>query len=364
LPQPPRPRIHITAVGSSAANEIHLLSPNGVKGMLALAQRGAGDRYEVTTSPKMLLAKEIDEKGGRSDDAARIREVQSLLADDRVAALVTLRGGAWFTRLLDRINFNVLKDRRRPIVLFGFSEMTTLIAIAGQYPQAVGLYDLGPGFLYGGPRWYARKHVKELARHVKLPDNQHEGFAIGWALAQYPDRFTEFFRDVAAILDGQGSSRRPEGHLLAGKLPSQSRIVITGGNLSVMLPLIGSRYASAIDTRGKWLALEDVNEAADPMDRMMAALKLNGLFERAEGIILGDFHDKDTDLRDAAFQMLKYHLPTKRQIPVIRLDNFGHIWPLAPLPMHREVTLRCERSKGRGQPRVWLDIPWAEWVRR
>lgn len=360
----PRPRIHVTAVGSSAADEISRLSPHGVRGMLALAQRGAGDRYQVTANPRMLLAKESDAKGGRADDSARAREVTSLLADDGVAALVTIRGGAWFTRILESINFGVLKDRRRPIYLFGFSEMTTLIAIAGQYPQAIGLYDLGPGFLYSGPRWHARKNLKELARHVKLPDDQHEGFATGWALAHYPGLFTEFFRDVADILDGKGSSRRPEGHLLAGKLPAQRRITITGGNLSVMVPLIGSRYASALDTTGKWLAIEDVNEAADPLDRMLAALKLAGLFDRAEGIILGDFHDKDTDLRDAAFEMLKYHLPAKRQIPVIRLDNFGHIWPLAPLPMHREVTLRCERSKGRGRPRVWLDIPWAEWVRR
>src|SRR5690606_10335455 len=144
------------------------LSPNGVRGMIEMAQRGAGEGYVVTASPKMLLAKEDDYRGGRADDAARAREVQRLLADDDVAAVVTIRGGAWFTRILDRIDFDVLKRRKRTIHLFGFSEMTTLIAIAGQYPQAVGLYDLGPGFLYGGPRWYAKRHAGELARHVKL----------------------------------------------------------------------------------------------------------------------------------------------------------------------------------------------------
>lgn len=362
MPASSRPRIHITALASSAIGEIGRLTPDGVKGMMALAQRGAGDGYRVTASSGMLLSKEVDAKGGRFDDTERVRELQRLLADNEVAALVTIRGGAWFVRLLDQIDFGVLRRRRRPIYLFGFSEMTPLITIAGLYPKAVALYDLGPGFLYGGPRWYAKRHADKLGAPAGLPADQREGFAIGWALGQFPQRFTDFFRDVADILDGRGSSRRPEGRLLAGKLPRSRPITITGGNLSVAVPLIGSRHASAIHTRGKWLALEDVNEAADPMDRMLAAFKLAGLFNEVEGIILGDFHDKDLDLRDAAFEMLKFHLPRRRSIPIVRLDNFGHIWPIAPLPMQREVKLRCEK-RGQGPARVWIDIPWAAWAK-
>lgn len=356
-----RPRIHITAVGSSATKEVCRLSPDGVEGMIRLAQSGAGDSYAVTASPKMLMAREQDSEGGRRDDQARAQEVERLLADDSVAALVTIRGGAWFTRILDRIDFDVLRRRRRQIYLFGFSEMSSLIAIAGQYPQAVGVHDLGPGFLYGGPRWYACKHASELARHVEFRADQRDGFAAGWALANYPKLFTEFFEDLANILDGKGSARVPAGELLTGRLPAISRITITGGNLSVILPLIGSKYASAIHTRGKWLALEDINEAADPLDRMMAGLKLAGCFEEVQGILLGDFHDQDTDLCETAFKLLKYHLPPTRRIPVVRLNNFGHVWPLAPLPMHREVTLHCERPGRRGPARVWIESPWQQW---
>jgi len=361
LPVNHRRRIHITAVASPAKSEIDMLTPGGVAGLIDLAQRGAGDRYRVTASPRMLLAREVDAEGGRSDDAERAREVRRLLADDDVAAVVTLRGGAWFARILDQIDFDVLARRKTLLYLFGFSEMTPLIAIAGRYPKVVALYDLGPGFLYGGPKWYARRHAAALGRHAKLPEDQHEGFAIGWALAGFPGRFSEFFREVADVLDGKGSSRVPEGRLLSGRLPASSRISITGGNLSVIVPLIGSRHRPAIDTRGKWLALEDVNEAPDPLDRMMAALKLAGLFDHVAGVILGDFHDKDVDLRDAAYRMLRYHLPAGRRVPVIRLDNFGHVWPLAPLPMHREVALR-RSGGGKDRPRVWIDIPWARWA--
>ena len=63
------------------------------------------------------------------------------------------------------------------------------------------MYDLGPGFLYGGGKRHVRSRVERLARATDLPADQYEGFAAGWALAKYPGRFAEFFEEVADILD-------------------------------------------------------------------------------------------------------------------------------------------------------------------
>jgi muramoyltetrapeptide carboxypeptidase len=295
------------------------------------------------------------------DDDARAKEIQTALADDGIAALVTIRGGAWFSRVLDRIDSDVLKRRKKTIHIFGFSEMTTLVAIAGQYPKAVGLYDLGPTFIFAGMKRWAAQNIKTLVDSAKMSADEQQGFAAGWATAQFPQRFTAFFSEVAGAVEGTGLPRVPTGELLAGSLPVRSRITITGGNLSLLMPLLGSPFVGAIDTRGKWLAIEDLNEAADKMDRMIAALKLAGLFERAEGVILGDFHNKDVDLTSAALKILKYHLPDRR-MPIVRIGNFGHIWPIAPLPMHRPVTLVCRRQS-RGKSSVSIEIPWHEWAR-
>ena len=100
-----RRRIHITAVGGSAVGVVAKLGVEGVKGLVALAQGRVGDRFRVTASARMIFAKEAPHEGGRSDDAARAREIETLLADDGVAALVTIRGGAWFTRILNEIDF-------------------------------------------------------------------------------------------------------------------------------------------------------------------------------------------------------------------------------------------------------------------
>ncbi len=352
-PTTPR-RIHVTAWGSSAKQMLTSLGVKGVPGMVQLAQKAVGERYRVTANERMILAREVDEQGGRFDDAARVREVESVFADDSVAALVTIRGGAWFTRILDRINWDLLRKRKRTLHLFGFSEMTTLIAIAGQYPQVVGLYDLGPAFLEGGMRRWALKNIDRLTNPQGMSDDKQSGFAAGWAAARYPEAFGAFFAEVAGILDGRPSPRVPTGRLLQGRLPARRQIVITGGNLSLLVAMLGSRFMPAIETRGKWLAIEDLNEACDKVDRMIAALRLAGLLDRAEGLILGDFHTGDTEQYAAVFSILRHHLPRGSRKPVVALDNFGHIWPIAPLPFHRPVTLCC-RSPGRGRPTVTID---------
>ena len=351
--------IHLTAVGSSAQRDVDRLG--GFDAMMRLAREGVGEAFEVRANRKFIYAHHDKRTGSRLDDAERAREVQTLLADDRVAAIVTVRGGAWFTRILDRIDFDVLRKRTKPVYLFGFSEMTTLIAITGQYPTAVALYDLGPGYLYGGALRYARKNFETLADALELRRKHRKGFSTGWALARYPDSFRDFFRDVAAIVTGRGSSRVPSGRLLQGTIPAEQEITITGGTLSVMLPLVASKYASAVDTTGKWLAIEDINEAADPIDRMMATLKLSGHIERAAGIILGDFHDNEVELSEVAYGLLKHHLPAGRKMPVIMLDNFGHTYPIAPLPIGRPVILRREPGRA-SEPRVTIDIPWSRWT--
>lgn len=357
---PSQRRIHITTLASSAAKDINRLGRGGIKAMLALAEQGVAGRYRITANVGLIYT-EHDGDGVRVDDQARARELQHLLADDEVAAIVTVRGGAWFTRILDRVNFDVLKRRRTPLFVFGFSEMTTLVAIAALYPRAIGVYDLGPGFLFGGAQRYALTHAAELAADLELPPEQYPGFAAGWALARYPHEFARFFQDVADIVDGKGSQRTPRGRLLAGRLSPAQEITITGGTLSVLLPLLASPHHAAVETRGKWLALEDVNEDLDPVDRMLAGLKMAGLLERAEGFLLGDFHTADKNLSEAVPRLLRHHLPPRSRQPIIFLDTFGHIYPIAPLPLQRHVTLK-RRGAGRAGARVEIEIPWSDWA--
>ena len=67
---------------------------------------------------------------------------------------------------------------------------------------------------------------------------------------------------------------------------------IVGGNLSVIYSQLGS--ATQLNTEGKILFLEDVDEMLYHVDRMLTALKRAGMFKNIQGIILGGF----TQMRD------------------------------------------------------------------
>jgi muramoyltetrapeptide carboxypeptidase len=320
-------------------------------------------RYRVT-GPEKIIATPVDEKrGGRDDDTARAADVQKALANDNVAAIVCIRGGSWFARILPRIDFDVLRKRRRPVFVFGFSEMTPLIGIAGAYAKCVGLYDLGPGFLFGGVWEWAERNIAKLTKGMELAESERRAFAMGWAAAGYRQRFLDFFREVVDIVEGRGTSRQPTGHVVQGRLPARSTIRIVGGNMDLTRTMLASRYAGAFETRGRWLAIEDINESPDRLDRSMATIQLAGLLERAEGILLGDFHDGSTDLNDAMLAILRKHVPAGRTMPIVRIENFGHIWPIAPLPVHREVMLVVSKAK-QGRAAARIEIPWAKWARR
>ncbi len=352
--------IHVTSVGSSAIDEVARFGVKSPAQMFKAIAKVVAPAYRVTGSAKIVMTPVDETRGGRCDDAARARDIETALANDDVAALVCIRGGAWFVRVLPLINFDVLRRRRTPIFVFGFSEMTALVAVAGAYTRCVGLYDLCPGFLFAGLRQEAMRDIRTLTRGIEISEDEHAAFAAGWARAQFRERFLAFFREVVDVIEGRGSPRRPNGRVVQGRLPRRSSITVVGGNLSLIESLLGSPHAARFDTRGKWIALEEINESPDRFDRMMAALKLAGLFERAEGVLIGDFQDQGKDWRAAAIATLKHHLPHGREVPIVSLDNFGHTWPMAPLPMHRRMTLVTEKT-ARGRT-ARIEIPWRAWV--
>ena len=74
-------------------------------------------------------------------------------------------------------------------------------------------------------------------------------------------------------------------------------VKITGGNLSVLYALLGTPYFP--DVSGSYLFLEDLDEYLYHIDRMFLALKLAGIFEKADGLVIGTFEDlRDNTIAD------------------------------------------------------------------
>jgi len=338
-----RPIIYLASVAGSGRRMLEALECDGAAALIDQVQVAVGDGYLVEGDAALIEAGEDDNRGGRSDDIARARAIERRLADDETVAFVALRGGAWLTRILGDIDCDVLNRRRRRITLFGFSELTTLINIASAYPQAFCLHDLCPGFIRKGLRDQARRQREEMSE----PD----------ADARFRREVTAFFQDVTNILEGRGSNRSITGSLVNGALPVRTRARFVGGNLTVLTTLLGTAYAAAINPTGRWLLLEDVNESLDRIDRRLAHLKLAGFFDRCAGLLIGDFHEQEMDHQETVVHLLRYHLSSVADTPIIITRDVGHVWPLAPLPLNSPVMLDPSDAHA-GRRRVGFHVCW------
>ncbi|TWT44017.1 putative murein peptide carboxypeptidase [Phycisphaerae bacterium RAS1] len=342
-------RIHLLAHANPLGKDIVRFGFGELSEYIDFIARQTPRGYRVTYSQRVFEAEEDVPRGGRRDDAERVRDLQHALDDPRTAAIVALSGGAYFGRILPHLNFEGLKRRRTPLWVMGFSEMTTLVNIVASYPCGRGLYWLCPNYLAWkiDPPEAARAAFAEFwtmlpavlsdgslpptprraarASHPADMRNAHAGRHSGDGRADAP-RFRHLRSNGAPI----------SGQLISGKITGRRARVI-GGCLSVLAAALpGLR---SVRPRNCWLAIEDLREEPYRIDRYLATLKLAGWFERLAGVIVGDFHTADEDLQATVAEYLHFHLPRGAQTPVVLTRDVGHVWPMSPLPINRSLRI-------------------------
>jgi muramoyltetrapeptide carboxypeptidase len=344
-----KPVIRLLSIAAPFKSMLPRLDCANARDLFAMVQAVVGDRYRVTGNAALIEADEDEARAGRSDDAARVREIERTLANDDVVAAVALRGGAWLTRLLGGIDFSHLHRRRGRLAMFGFSEITPLLNITARSSKVAAYYDLCPGFLLPALTSYAKR----------TEVSTREASCRKWAADRFRLGFEDFFGDVVAVVEGRGSSRSFIARLAVGRLPKRFSMTLVGGNLSTLVTIIGSPQAKALKPDGRWLLLEDVREAPERIDRLLSHLSLSGLLAGFEGILMGDFHDQSGDLSEAVLAILGRHLG-RRRVPILISGDIGHTWPIATVPIGRpfDMVSRCD---GKGKVEWWPEFPWARW---
>jgi muramoyltetrapeptide carboxypeptidase len=187
-------------------------------------------------------------------DAERLADLQAMLDDDGVRAVLCARGGYGVGRIVDDIDFR--RFDRRPKWVVGFSDITVLhLHIRARYGVATLHAPMAAAFNAGGWRG---PHVGSLYEALT-------GARSDYGCAAHP-------------FDRPGTA---EGPLL-------------GGNLALLAHLVGT--PSFPDTEGCILFLEDVGETLYNIDRMMRQLLRSGKLDRLAGLIVGGFTDcRDTE---------------------------------------------------------------------
>ncbi len=188
-------------------------------------------------------------------DEDRLTDLQEMMDDPSVKAILCGRGGYGTGRIIDKINFK--KFVKQPKWIIGFSDITVLHShILSRYHIATIHGPMANAFNNDG---YLNEYVKSL--HKTLA-----GTKANYSASLHP--FNQ---------PGKGSG------------------ILTGGNLSLIVHLIGT--SSDVDTRGKILFIEDCGEYLYSIDRMFHQLYRSGKLKGLAGLIIGGFTDmKDTDI--------------------------------------------------------------------
>lgn len=187
-------------------------------------------------------------------DEQRLEDLHQMFSDARIDGILCIRGGSGASRLLDRIDYDLI--RAHPKVLLGYSDITALIMAL--YTK-VGLVTFhGP---VGTSTWsnYVGTTFTDILMENKKTTWRNPT-EKGDNLVQYKDRITTIHPGTV------------EGRLL-------------GGNLTLISGLCGSSYLP--DFTGSILFLEEINESPEKVDRMFCQLKNTGILSKISGFVFG-----------------------------------------------------------------------------
>jgi muramoyltetrapeptide carboxypeptidase len=233
-------------------------------------------------------------------DEDRTKDFQSALDDASVKAILFARGGYGTVRIIDKINWDGF--RKNPKWLIGFSDVTVTHSHAHMH---LGIETLHSPMAFNLAKSTnpVKKKLKEVLFGEKL---------------QY-----EFEENIYSDINRNGEA--------SGEL--------VGGNLSILYSLLGS--SSSLDTVGKILFLEDLDEYLYHIDRMMYALKRAGKLYKLAGLVVGGMNDmKDNKVRfNKTAEEIISEAVAEYNYPVLYGFPAGHIRNNFPLIFGRRVSL-------------------------
>jgi muramoyltetrapeptide carboxypeptidase len=248
------------------------------------------------------------------NDATRARELMDAFADPETTAVWCARGGYGVARIIDKIDFEEMV-RRNPKVFVGFSDISILhIAIV----QQTGLCTFHAPNLQDG-----FGEIDDM-----LPSTESALWHAVMARAALEN-------DTPYILQNEGLQSLSPG-IASGRL--------TGGNLAVICGLMGTPYE--IETRGRVLFLEDIDERPYRIDRYLAQLSLAGKLQSATAVMLGDFTfgERKPEETDGRIADLFAHYLGGLGIPVLLGIPSGHIRENLALPINALVEIDANRG--------------------
>lgn len=238
-------------------------------------------------------------------DALRAADFQNMLDDPKIKAIWCARGGYGTVRIIDKLDFSTFK--KNPKWIIGYSDVTVLHS---------HIHNFGIETLHAQMCLEIENKTPETAESIRKI-LFGENYSISYSANTHKEAF--------------GNTLQVNGQLI-------------GGNLSVLYSLGGS--ASEMNTDGKILFIEDLDEMLYHVDRMMMNLKRSGFLKNLKALVIGGM----TEMKDnkvyfgKTAEKIIFDTVSEYDYPVCFNFPAGHIEDNRALILGREVELHVQSS--------------------
>ncbi len=249
----------------------------------------------------------------------RIEDLHDAFKDPNVKGILTALGGYHANQLLTHIDYNLIQSN--PKVFCGYSDITVLGAAI--YKKTGLITYSGPFFSTFGVKYGLDYTIQSFLEAV-TNDAPYEVSPSAtwsddkWYLDQEERTFVEQ-DNYMVIHEGEA-----EGTLI-------------GGNLSTLHLLQGTDYMPSL--KDSILFIEEDDEAhIHSFDRVLQSILQLPDAKGIKGILIGRFQ-KDSNVTETAIKRVIETKKELNQVPVIANVNFGHVQPLATIPMGAKASI-------------------------
>ncbi|MDI6733920.1 MAG: LD-carboxypeptidase [Patescibacteria group bacterium] len=257
--------------------------------------------------------------GTRAD---RISDLHSMFLDDEVKAIFCVGGGYSAIQLLPDIDWDIIE--KNPKIFVGYSDITTLLV---PMTEKTGLIT------FHGP-------------------TVEDSLSFDLSSLSKGKKFT--FKNFKNTLFKGETGRLPNFTEWKALCPGRVEGTLIGGNLNIILSLIGTPYEPKWD--GKILFWEEVGESIEDIDNYLWRLRIAKVFKKIEGMIVGKITDilaidsddeKWTNLdKPPTIENVILKATEGFNFPILYGADFGHDVPSLTLPLGAQAVLDCP-PKGR-----------------
>ncbi len=260
----------------------------------------------------------------------RAEELNDLIRNPDVRCIMSTIGGMNSNSLLAYIDYDALiKD---PKILIGYSDVTAIL---------LGVYAKTGLITFYGPALVAS--FGEFPPFVDMTYESFEGMLVHPTSPfnyDVPPSWTDEFIDW----EEQDRPKQQHENQWISVYPGVARGSVIGGNLNTMRGFWGSQYMPAIHD-GDILFIEDSMQDAAALERSFSFLKVNDVFDKVSGIILGKherFKARNSNLKP--YEILQEVL-NGQELPFLADFDCSHTHPMLTLPIGVQLEIDATNKR-------------------